>query len=125
VIRTRIAIVAVMSLATALLLSSAPDSKAEPVHEVKTRITWLGPQTFIEFNTAAYDRTRIVTALLYGEGEANLIEPVRPGELYGADPIIGQNSYVSCTVWVDGVQVLSDQATAGDGHDCSCLRVMP
>ena len=45
------------------------------------------------------------------------------GGRLGSDPIIGNASWVSCEVWVDGRLADSDFVTNGDGRDANCLRV--
>ena len=44
------------------------------------------------------------------------------GDLVGADPVIsGLITWASCKLYINGVVAKSDFATAGDGHDVSCL----
>lgn len=101
-----------------------PDAAASPT-EVKTHIEWSGPDEWIEFNGPSIaDRTRIVKGKVYGQGHVDLVQPAFAGDYFGADPIIGNSSYVSCSVTVDGREVLRDSAYKNDGHDCNCLRRM-
>lgn len=111
----------------AAAISVSPAADADSVHSVRTIIDWTGPQQWIEFNYAPFsDRRHIVVGKVYGNQRVGLIDDgVQRGDFYGADPIIGDNSYVSCRVTVDGVEVLHSEAYAGDGHDCNCLAIMP
>jgi len=113
------------AVAIAAAIGVTPAAGAYPTHQVSTTIEWVGPQQWIAFNYAYFtDRRHLVVGKVYGNGRVDLVDTVQPGDYYGADPIIGDNSYVSCRVVVDGVEVLRDEAYRGDGHDCNCLRTM-
>ena len=45
------------------------------------------------------------------------------GGRLGSDPVIGNASWVSCAVYVNGSLHDSDFVTNGDGRDANCLRV--
>lgn len=104
---------------------AVPNVAGSGSHEVTTHIEWSGPQNFIEFNWPLLtDHRQIVKGKVPGN-QVNLVQRAVSGDYFGADPIIGDNAYVSCVVTVDGREVLRDAAARGDGHDCNCLRVMP
>ncbi|WP_157108615.1 hypothetical protein [Aldersonia kunmingensis] len=43
------------------------------------------------------------------------------GGTIGIDPYIGNATWVSCSLYVDGVLWDSDYVTNGDGYDADCL----
>ena len=46
------------------------------------------------------------------------------GQLIGVDPIMGNASWISCTITIDGRFSYSDYASRGDNTDVNCLRVV-
>lgn len=123
----RIVSIAVCLGATVALsiVTPTPNAAARYGHEVQTHIEWTGPQNFIEFNWPLLtDHKQVVRGKVSGNNQVNLVQQAVPGDYFGADPIIGDNSYISCTVTVDGREALRDAAYRGDGHDCNCLRIM-
>lgn len=46
------------------------------------------------------------------------------GQYIGVNPIMGANNWISCTLYVNGAIEVSDYASAGDGTDVTCLRVV-
>lgn len=46
------------------------------------------------------------------------------GQYVGIDPIMGDNNWISCVVYVNGRVEKTDYASAGDGSDVNCLRVV-
>lgn len=44
------------------------------------------------------------------------------GQVVGIDPEMGNNSWIKCTLWINGRVEYVDYATAGNGHQVSCLR---
>jgi hypothetical protein len=46
------------------------------------------------------------------------------GQLVGVNPIMGDNNWIKCTLFINGAVEISDYAAAGDGTDVSCLRVV-
>ena len=83
----------------------------------KTQVQW-GGASCIGVNEAygGYD-----TLCGYG-GAWERNEIVYSGQDFGLDPIMGGANWVSCQVYINTQLVYSDYASAGDGHDASCLR---
>lgn len=46
------------------------------------------------------------------------------GQYVGVDPIMGDNNWVRCTLFINGVLEMTDYADAGDGTDVTCLRTV-
>jgi hypothetical protein len=46
---------------------------------------------------------------------------VYSGARKGADPIMGDADYISCTLYVNGRVAWHDAAVAGDGTDANCI----
>jgi hypothetical protein len=61
--------------------------------------------------------------LCYPEQAAQLYHTAAPGQLVGADPIMGSASSIACSVLADysGLVLFRDVAAAGDGSDVNCI----
>lgn len=46
------------------------------------------------------------------------------GQYVGVDPIMGDNNWIKCTLFINGAVEVSDYATRGDGTNVTCLRTV-
>lgn len=46
------------------------------------------------------------------------------GQYVGIDPIMGDNNWIKCTLFINGAVEVSDYAARGDGTDVTCLRTV-
>jgi hypothetical protein len=46
------------------------------------------------------------------------------GQVIGIDPIMDNNNWMRCTLWVNAQVVVTDYARARDGREVSCLRTV-
>jgi hypothetical protein len=102
---------------------ASPANAYSYAHSVTTEITWGGSYCIPTWSAGLYNRYTTGFDTLCG-GSRTFTEIARPGEWYGADPDMGNASWVACTTWVDGHLDMSDYASAGNGHEASCLDVM-
>ena len=102
--------------AVAAAVSLAPSANAYGyyVYHTSTRVQWSGAECI--------DMTSVYTTGYGCGGSWVLDESVPTGADFGVDPIMGNASWISCQVIVDGVVAYTDYASAGDGTDVNCLR---
>ena len=60
----------------------------------------------------------------YAGGWSEWLQYAGPGQSVGVDPNMGANTWVSCTVYVNGRLDYADYASRGDGTDANCEWVM-
>ena len=87
-------------------------------HRITTVVTWVGGDSWLSVDYP-------------GEGIVLERSPAKsaidhwiayPGDRIGADPIMGDADFISCTLYVDGQYAYSDSAAAGDNTDANCVR---
>lgn len=94
---------------------------------ITARVAW-GPMQCVELHepSAASGRTENVTTIDCDGGftEVRYFAPL--GTQIGIDPVMGNNTFISCTVTDTrtGENIWSDYGTAGDGHDVNCNRTL-
>lgn len=113
-------LVAATAIAGAVAL--APTANATTVHMWSYDVSWGGSSALPileRVNDTYYPRAA-------RDGWTTGVGTATPGAIIGVDPVIaGPISWASCTLYVDGVAVVSDYATKGDGHDVACLYRVP
>jgi hypothetical protein len=98
---------------------------AAPVHHVMTYLNWSGSNCIDIRRANQSDPSQIETIpVCTSTGQWFYPEERVSGQFYGADPMMGQATEITCNVKVDGTLVSSSYAAAGDGHDANCLLVM-
>lgn len=86
-------------------------------------VRWGGPAGMPLPSIAVIEHAGAQTRTIYaGDGGDPGSGTGWTGDLVGADPVIsGLITWASCKLYINGVVAKSDFATAGDGHDVSCL----
>jgi len=110
----------VAAAALAATVGVAAPANARSWHYTKTMVQWGGSSCINvqEANVYGY-------STYCGFGNAwELNETPYVGQNLGLDPIMGNASWISCQVYVDGRLDYSDFASAGDGTDVNCTRSM-
>lgn len=116
------------SVATgAVLASPLPHANATEGAYVENRIAW-GPSPCVVVNEPDPGtwRNSLLTHTVCGGGYASSNYFVPVGSLFGIDPVMGDNQFISCTVTDTrtGLALYTDFGTKGDGHDINCLRTL-
>lgn len=88
--------------------------------DVDTMVTWVGGDSWL---TVDYPGEGVVMESS-GAKIVNHSFTAHPGDRIGADPIMGDADYITCTVWVKNRIVATDSAYAGDGTDANCVRIL-
>lgn len=115
------------AIAAVLVVAVVPEQTAAsmPVHHVMTYLNWSNSYCIDIRRANQSDPTQIETIpVCTGTGQWFYPEDRVSGQYYGADPMLGQATEITCNVKVDGNLVASNYAAAGDGHDANCLLQM-
>ena len=88
-----------------------------------TVVTWSGTEC-IPIRSAAYNSSNVVEQheVCEFDQQIGFGGDVRSGNLYGADPLMGNADWVDCVVTIDGIEQVHSFASRGDGRDVNCLR---
>jgi hypothetical protein len=111
------------------LFSIAPDSHAYSEVRGITEVRWSGSHC-VQIYGAAVTNPYLIGSPVWqcdggnGTHAASWVEYRGSGQVIGIDPEMGDNDWISCTLWVDGRVEYSDSATAGNGHQVNCIRVV-
>ena len=112
---------AALAVAGAALAATTGIAHADSGAPSVTYVHWVGADC-IAVATAASDPTLATTRSVCGGmwrwSEGN----IWPGDLFGADPVMGHAAWIECWISRNGRVVWSDSASAGDGTDVTCLR---
>ena len=104
-------------IAASVGVAAPADARAA---NIMTVVTWVGGDSWLEVDYP-------------GEGVVLEGSPAKvardhwtaySGARIGADPIMGDADYISCTLYVNGYPEVFDSAYAGDGHDANCVRYL-
>ena len=113
------------------LLWSAPLAEADYYVHALAVVEWQGTDCVIAAGPSMGNRYVIgtpSTTCMYGPfGSARWAQWDQSGysgQYVGIDPIMGANNWIKCTVYVNGRIEKTDYASAGDGTDVNCLRVV-
>jgi len=118
-------VVAIVIAAGGIAPANAFASPPATTRGVVTYLNWSGTDCIDIRRANQSNPTEVVTEpVCTYTGQWFFPEKRTTGQLYGADPIMGSATEITCNVKVDGVLVASEYAAAGDGHDANCLRVM-
>lgn len=117
---------ATLGAALAIPLAAPPEAGAITMsYTLRTDIHW-GGTLCIEVESATMGdeyRSTSVDTICSPAGSRDFIQSrVKVGMVFGANPIMGNASWISCQVYRGDVQILADYAQAGDGTDVNCLR---
>lgn len=113
-------VIAVSTAATATAITTASPSEASP--NARTFLYWRGAPCIAVESANMYAPTTSVVSTVCGGSWSFSEGNIWPGDLFGANPIMGGASYIECGVFRAGVLVYYDSAVAGDGTEVSCLR---
>lgn len=113
----------------AALFWAAPSRALTSQIDALTRVEWQGTNC-IAFFAASNDDERVVgyptfhcTSGTFGLPRwAEWEETRSSGEVVGIDPIMSDNNWMRCTVWINARVVVTDFALATDKREVSCLR---
>jgi hypothetical protein len=100
----------------------APAAHADNGMPAVTQIYWTGTNCILVESAQQYNPSYAATGTVCGGTWRFSEGNIWPGDLFGANPIMGNASYIECAVFRGGVRVWSDSAFAGDGSDVNCLR---
>ena len=96
----------------------APSAQAQVSYDATTRILWKGAECIqLQFPGGDSGSTCGKYQSYY-----EMSQQVYRGQDFGVDPVMGNASWISCEIWVDGQFAYGDRAFAGDGTDVNCLR---
>jgi len=111
------------------LFWAAADAHAYQTVRAVTRVEWSGSNC-VQAYGASQSNPYLIGAPVWacdGNGSPHWAEWVEyrgSGQVVGIDPEMGANDWIKCTLWINGRVEYADQATAGNGHQVSCLRVV-
>lgn len=88
-----------------------------------TLVTWSGTEC-IPIRSAGYNTSNIVetNTVCQLDQQIGFGRNLKPGDIYGADPSMGDAFWVDCVVTIDGVEQVRNFARRGDGREVNCLR---
>lgn len=118
------------SILTSLMLwlfIASPNADAYATVRGVTEVRWSGSDC-VQVYGASINNPYLIGSPVWqcagggGVHAATWTEYRGSGQVIGVDPEMGSNAWISCTLWVNGVVEFSDYATAGNGHQVSCLR---
>ena len=113
------------TFAVAAALTTAPTAHAIMFYATTT-VEWGGTPCIAVRSANSYDHGVLtVDTICSGSGTWSWSESSTGGGFVGGDPNIGDASWLSCTVWVDGRVVDHDYVTRNDGRDANCLVKLP
>jgi hypothetical protein len=92
----------------------APSAQAQLSWHTRSIIYWTGTSC-IQMNSPGGSGTAC-------GGSWEVPQQVYRGQDFGVDPVMGNASWISCEIWVEGELAYMDHAFAGDGTDVNCLR---
>ena len=101
---------------------TAPVAQADIGLNAVTHIYWTGAPCIQVESAQKYNPSYSTTDAICGGSWRFSEGNIWPGDLFGANPIMGSASYIECAVFRGGAMVWSDNASAGDGTDVNCLR---
>jgi hypothetical protein len=105
---------------------SAQTAQAEPRYlpgtTVMTIVSWSGADC-IPIRTS-WGQRQLCDSVQQPAGEAVVEHNKHAGDLVGVDPMMGDADWISCQVFLNGSPQMGYSATAGDGTDANCLRVL-
>ena len=104
---------------------ASPANAYSYAHSVTTEIDWGGSYCIPTWSAGTRNAHRTAfDTLCSSNGTWVFSETARPGEWFGADPEMGNASWIECRTYVDGRLAIQDYANAGDGTEVTCLDVM-
>jgi len=121
------------SILTALIvwLFVAAPARAATQVDALTRVEWQGTPCIAYFAASVAEPDVVGYPGFYcATGAAGLPrwaeweEGRTPGQLMGVDPVMDDNNWMRCTVWVNGRVVATDFALRSDRREISCLRTV-
>jgi len=120
--RTIFPINALVAVGVGAALIAAPVAQADNGLDATTYVYWRGANCIQVESAQVYNPTNSTVDMLCGGSQRFSEGNIWPGDLFGANPVMGDASYIECAVYRGGMQVWSDYAFAGDGTDVTCLR---
>lgn len=115
--------IAAAILGTALPLFASGSAEAQTAVYVTSTVGWVGTDCIQVESPYTYDRYSSGTGWICSDiGVASASYWALPGQLVGADPIMGDADSISCSIKLNGVLNYTDSAIRDDGHDANCLR---
>ena len=121
------------SILTALIvwLFVAAPARADTGVDALTRVEWQGTPCIAYFAASSGEFDVVGYPSFYcAPGAAGLPrwaeweESRIPGQLMGVDPVMDDNNWMKCTVWINGQVVATDFALKSDRREISCLRTV-
>ena len=120
---------ALLSGAAAVALAAtvgvaAPANAYGPIH-VTSYVSWTGGGRCLDYEYPSPNGSYTVTDTTCASSQVTEADYYSyPGELIGANPIMGSANQIHCSLWLNGQLNYESWANAGDGHDANCLRVL-
>jgi hypothetical protein len=88
-----------------------------------TRIDWAGTRCIEMSSARSNDPNQSGSGTVCSDnGSWEYSEHPVSGNLVGGDPVMGDATWISCKLYLNGKLNYSDRADAGDGTDVNCLR---
>ena len=121
-------LIAAAGLGAALVggvLANASPAQAHSEYRVEVDVSWSGTSCVNYHGRSESNHYRTASGFQCA-GSQSLFWTYysSPGETIGIDPEMGNNSFVSCALYINGRFVASDSAYAGDGHEATCLSTL-
>jgi hypothetical protein len=115
----------------AALFWAAPAKAYTQTVTALTRVEWQGTNCIAYFG-ASTDNKRVVGYPTFDctPGTPGLArwaeweETRSSGQLVGIDPVMSDNTWMRCTLWINAQIVVTDFALASDKREVSCLRTV-
>lgn len=120
-------LVSILATLMVWLFWAAPSSHAYREVFAVTRVEWAGSNCIQAYGASQGN------PYLIGSPVWTCVAPSAPhwaewaesratGQIVGVDPEMGDNAWIKCTLYINGRVEYVDWATAGNGHQVSCLR---
>lgn len=121
----------ILAILVGWLFWAAPSSRAYGSVFAVTRVEWQGTNCIAYF-TSSNENPRVVgypsfdctTGPLASPRWAEWEQNRTLGQIIGVDPIMDDNNWMRCTVWINGQVVATDFAQKSDRREISCLRTV-
>lgn len=126
--RPVLALSATLAAAIAFAVPSQAMTFGHPSHAL-VRMEWVGTPCLTYTTPAVGNPTVVGSPYTYCSPQNNALsywaeidQNAAPGQLVGADPEMGDNSSISCELYINGHLDYAASASAGDSQQVNCLR---
>ena len=107
------------------ITASTPEAQAYKAVYAETFLQWGGTRCIVVASASTYNQyTLVISPICSPNGTWRFSETAQSGMFIGDDPDMGDASWLSCQIFVNGVLAESNYARAGDGNEVNCIRTV-